>query len=138
MEFGFETIRHRRGQCTLFCKMDCSIEEEDFLCTNGLLRDVVYEQHVKPGVLKRTLSSIAYVATASSHDSTRGKQKAQLMPPATHLVTIQHLLAGAGIQLSEFEAVEAQKIIEARIIVLGETMNAALGNRDGKGRWGVV
>lgn len=138
MEYGFETIRHRRGKCTLFCKMDCSIEEEDFLRTNGLLRDVVYEQQVKPSLLKRALSSIAYVATASSHEGTRGRQKARLMPPATRLVTIQHLLAGAAIQLSEFDAVEAQKVIEARIINLGETMNAALGNRDGKGRWGVV
>ena len=142
MKYSFEIIARGRGlfaprgQCSLFCKVDCSPAELNFLHDNRLLDTVIYEINGRQRAGKKLLNGVIKVATASPDPRKRQKQNEKLSEVSPTPVTLRQLISGIVLKVTEFETVEAEQVMEARLLELSDTMSVALGKRVRGGRTG--
>ena len=138
MQYSFEILSpsrfafwHARSKI-LFCKLDCSREEQSFIAFNRLEHHPIFELSVKAHV-KQSYSILNRLLFAPLDPKKASKPKTP-KPVEPLTLTLGDFLRGRRLYLNAYDIPKTEAAIEKHLIECAATMRLAIKRIDQSGR----
>ena len=138
MQYSFEILSpsrfafwHTRSKI-LFCKLDCTHEEQSFIASNQLEQHPIFELPVK--TYAKQSNSFFQRPLFSPLDPQKASKPRTQKPVDPLTLTLGDFLRGRRLYLNAYEIPKTEAAIEKHLIEFATTMKLALTRIDQSGR----